>query len=213
MKISVLFRPEQRHYEAWVIVRPWKPSRAPDLNPTEKDMTKLLAIAAALTLAFSTSVSTAQAGNNGVRLGIGLGVGALAIGAIANSAQRSEAREYRERKKVRAARREREEQAPTRSSKKSKAEKTEVAEKQPAAETTNEASSIAASADEALPKVVTGSTELASQPEHSSIALTSAEDPAPVKAKTVETASQAPKSLDCKKFFPSVGMTLSVPCE
>lgn len=177
-------------------------------------MTKLFALAAALTLALSTSVSTAQAGNNGVRLGIGIGVGALAIGAIANSAERSEAREYRERKKARAARREREEKAPTRSAKKSKSEKTEVALKQPADETINEASSIAAAGGEAFDKVMTGSTEPQSQAENSSIALTSIDTPAPVKATaTVETASQATKSLDCKKFFPSVGMTLSVPCE
>ena len=34
-------------------------------------------------------------------------------------------------------------------------------------------------------------------------------------AKKIDTASQETtgKSLDCKKFFPSVGMTLSVPCE
>lgn len=214
-KIPVLFRPEQRHDGPWVIVRPWKPSRAPDLNPTEKVMTKLIALATALILAISTSVSTAQAGNNAVKLGIGIGVGALAIGAIANGAQRSEAREYRERKKVRAARREREEKASTRPSKKSKTETTDVAEKQPVDETINEASSIAASGHETSPQAITGSTELASQPEHSSIALTSAEvpAPAPAKTKTVETASQGQKSLDCKKFFPSAGMTLSVPCE
>ncbi|MEI9901475.1 MAG: hypothetical protein WDN31_16545 [Hyphomicrobium sp.] len=182
-------------------------------------MTKLLALAAALALAFSTSISAAQAGGNGVRLGIGIGVGALAIGAIANGAQRSEAREYQGRKKTRAARREREEQAPTRSTKKPKAEKTEVAEEETAvpvdsAKIDSETSSIASSGEDAAPAVITGSAEPATLPENSSVALTSAEEPAPPKtAAATTTASQGTKALDCKKFFPSVGMTLSVPCE
>ncbi len=34
------------------------------------------------------------------------------------------------------------------------------------------------------------------------------------RSKKIDTASQETgKSLDCKKFFPSAGMTLSVPCE
>lgn len=184
-------------------------------------MTKLLAIATALTFAFSATVSTVQAGSNGVRLGIGIGVGALAIGAIANSAaERSEAREHRERRKVRSARREREEKAPVRSAKKSsKSEAKEVAAVEPQQDVSNEASSIAAAGGEAFEEVITGSANAQSQPENSSIALTSVavdSQPAPVKAaaKPVETASQqTPKSIDCKKFFPSVGMTLSVPCE
>jgi hypothetical protein len=181
-------------------------------------MSKLLALATALALAVVTTMSTAQAGNNGVRLGIGLGVGALAIGAIANSAQRSEAREYRERKKTRAVRREREEKAPVRSAKRSKPEKAqevqEAAYEEPAVDTANEASSIAGADEVVAPEVITGSTNVADQQnENSSIALTSIEEPAPAaaKSKSLETASQ--KSLDCKKFFPSVGMTLSVPCE
>jgi hypothetical protein len=181
-------------------------------------MSKLLALATALALAVVTTMSTAQAGNNGVRLGIGLGVGALAIGAIANSAQRSEAREYRERKKTRAVRREREEKAPVRSAKRSKPEKAqeiqEAAYEEPAVDTITEASSIAGADDVVAPEVITGSTEVADQNnENSSIALTSIDEPAPAagKSKSLETASQ--KSLDCKKFFPSVGMTLSVPCE
>lgn len=188
------------------------------LNPTEIKMSKLLALATALVLAVVTTMSTAQAGNNGVRLGIGLGVGALAIGAIANSAQRSEAREYRERKKTRAVRREREEKAPVRSAKRSKPEKAqevqEAAYEEPAVDTITEASSIAGADDVVAPEVITGSTEVADQNnENSSIALTSIDEPAPAagKSKSLETASQ--KSLDCKKFFPSVGMTLSVPCE
>jgi len=37
--------------------------------------------------------------------------------------------------------------------------------------------------------------------------------PAKVAEATVETGSQTGKRLDCKKFFPSVGMTVTVPCE
>jgi hypothetical protein len=37
--------------------------------------------------------------------------------------------------------------------------------------------------------------------------------PAKVAEAAVETGSTTAKRLDCKKFFPSVGMTLTVPCE
>lgn len=159
-------------------------------------MTKLLALAAALTIALSSSISTAQAG---MRVGIGIGVGGLAIGALgamARNAHRSEP-QYRERKKARTVRREREEKAPVRTAK----------------DATSESSSIATQGDETAPEVITGSTETQAQPENSAIALTSLDDPAPSKGASVETASQLSKSLDCKKFFASVGMTLSVPCE
>ena len=54
------------------------------------------------------------------------------------------------------------------------------------------------------------------QSENSSISVASAEVVAKTtEPKTVAIASEdtSSKSLDCKKFFPSVGMTLSVPCE
>jgi hypothetical protein len=47
--------------------------------------------------------------------------------------------------------------------------------------------------------------------ENSSISLASTAVPA--KGQVVETAKQATKPVDCKKFFPSVGLTLTVPCE
>ncbi len=196
-----------------------------DLDPTEKIMTKLLALATALIVAISATFSTAQAG---MRVGVGIGVGGLALGALGAMSNNggSEAREYQPRKKARSARRDRDE-APARSSKK-KSEKTEVAKEAPASEepvaetAANETSSIAGAEGEAAPEVITGSAELADQPENSSIALTSVAEPV-VKAEPavkkaeaatpIETVSQAPKAADCKKFFPSVGMTLSVPCE
>jgi hypothetical protein len=184
---------------------------------TEKVMTKLLALATALIFAASSFASTAQAG---MRVGVGIGVGGLALGALgamSNGGGRSEAREYSSRKRERASRREREEKSPSRSAKKSKSESTQQAEKEPAEKApafaaTNEHSGIAGNGRPSSP-VSTGSTDTASsQTENSSISLADADGAAP---KKVDTASQETtgKSLDCKKFFPSVGMTLSVPCE
>jgi hypothetical protein len=50
----------------------------------------------------------------------------------------------------------------------------------------------------------------AARSENSSISTASTTAKAPV-AETVKEASAKP--VDCKKFFPSVGITLSVPCE
>ena len=171
-------------------------------------MTKLLALATALIFAATPYTSTAQAG---MRVGIGIGVGGLALGALgamSNKSGSGEAREYRSRKKERAVRREREEKAPVRAAKKSKPE---PAEKETTSTASNEASSITLGKDSAPPPVTTGSTDIAAQTENSSISLASANDAGSVKK--IDTASQETKSLDCKKFFPSVGMTLSVPCE
>jgi hypothetical protein len=50
--------------------------------------------------------------------------------------------------------------------------------------------------------------------ENSSISVASTEAAAPAKAPVVEkTKEAAAKPVDCKKFFASVGMTLTVPCE
>lgn len=187
-------------------------------------MIKLLALASALTLAAISSIVPAQAG---MRVGIGLGVGGLAVGtlgAMANENRYSEEREYRERRKSRAAREDREEKS-SRSSKKSKSEKTDTASKSEGRSkegaSTAEASSIAGTAGDVQPQTATGSIAASdTRNEHSSIAMAtgeipakaSAADPTPV-AKKIDTASQTTNSLDCKKFFPSAGMTLSVPCE
>jgi hypothetical protein len=54
----------------------------------------------------------------------------------------------------------------------------------------------------------------AARSENSSISLASTEAAATAKAPVVETVKEAAaKPVDCKKFFPSVGITLSVPCE
>ena len=183
-------------------------------------MSKLLALATALIFAATTFASTAQAG---MRVGIGIGIGGLALGALSNGGGRGEAREYRERKRERASRRQREEKAPVRSAKKSKSDKSdkseqaakEPAEEAPTSTATNEASGIATTGGPVVAPVTTGATATAdAQTEHSSISLASATDDA-TPMKKIDTASQETtgKSLDCKKFFPSVGMTLSVPCE
>jgi hypothetical protein len=178
-------------------------------------MTKLLALATAVIFAISTFAATAQAG---MRVGIGIGVGGVALGALGAMSNggggRSEAREYSSRKKERASRREK---TPSRTAKKSKSEPTQEASKEPAEKTpafaaSSEASGIATTDGAPVSPVTTGSTDLAAaKSENSSISLasaTTAEAP-----KKVDTASQETKALDCKKFFPSVGMTLSAPCE
>ena len=86
---------------------------------------------------------------------------------------------------------------------------------------TSRAASPGRPAQSAPAPVTTGSTDTAAaQTENSSISLAvgTKEDT----AKKIDTAStdtdtttatKEAKSLDCKKFFPSAGMTLSVPCE
>lgn len=50
--------------------------------------------------------------------------------------------------------------------------------------------------------------------ENSSISVASTEEAAPAKTPVAAATKEASaKPIDCKKFFPSVGITLSVPCE
>jgi hypothetical protein len=50
--------------------------------------------------------------------------------------------------------------------------------------------------------------------ENSSISVASTEEAAPAKTPVAAATKEASaKPVDCKKFFPSVGLTLSVPCE
>ena len=50
--------------------------------------------------------------------------------------------------------------------------------------------------------------------ENSSISVASTDEAAPAKTPVAATTKEASaKPVDCKKFFPSVGITLSVPCE
>jgi hypothetical protein len=179
-------------------------------------MTRLFSLVTALILAAASLASNAHAG---MRVGVGIGVGGIALGALGgmSSGGRGEAREYRERKKARTARREHEEKSHTRSAKRSKAksEDTDTAEKEPERKgdkaVSLEHSAIAVGQDAGPAPVTTGSTKTVAETESSSISRVSAGGEEP--AKVIDTASEDTKRLDCKKFMPSVGMTMSVPCE
>lgn len=76
-----------------------------------------------------------------------------------------------------------------------------------------ENSSISGAADVAATETAKVETK-AAQIENSSISLASTEVAGTEKAAVAETAKAvAAKPVDCKKFFASVGMTLTVPCE
>ncbi len=150
----------------------------------------LIALATALIAATTMFASAAQAG-----FGIRLGFGGPLPSFVAHGNDYgggSSTSKYRKRE-YRAARRQ--EKAPVRVTKK-------------AAETTT-----IAKADD-KPAVAPALSKAES--ENSSISLASADVVAKTtEPKTVASVSEdtSSKSLDCKKFFPSVGMTLSVPCE
>jgi outer membrane biosynthesis protein TonB len=101
------------------------------------------------------------------------------------------------------------------------AKKKEVVNREPAAAKTdaaNEASSITA-AGGSSEKAVTSTAAIAPgksgvETEHSAISTgTSSASGTDVAASGPPTAEAAERSVGCKKFFPTVGMTLSVPCE
>jgi len=92
------------------------------------------------------------------------------------------------------------------------AKKVETAEPAPVkTQTNNENSTIAGAAEAAVTETATVEPN-AVRSESSSIALASTDVAAT--ESVAETAKEAAaKSGDCKKFFPSAGMTLTVPCE
>ena len=174
-------------------------------------MTKLLALATALIFAATTYTSTAQAG---MRVGLGSASAASPWAPSAPCPTRAAAAKPASTGRARksalsaASARRRPRFAPPRS----RSPKPGEAEKETSRNrfhTKRAASSLGK--DSAPAPVTTGSTDIAAQTENSSISLASANDAGSVKK--IDTASQETKSLDCKKFFPSVGMTLSVPCE
>lgn len=80
-------------------------------------------------------------------------------------------------------------------------------------EAKNENSSISATAQVAATEPAKVEPK-AARNENSSISLASTEVAATAKAAVAETTKEAAaKPVDCKKFFPSVGLTLTVPCE
>ncbi len=80
-------------------------------------------------------------------------------------------------------------------------------------EAKTENSSISSAAEVATTETAKVATK-AAQSENSSISVASTDAAGTEKAAVAETAKEAAaKPVDCKKFFPSVGMTLTVPCE
>jgi hypothetical protein len=77
----------------------------------------------------------------------------------------------------------------------------------------NENSSISSIAEVATTKTAKVEPK-AARSENSSISLASTEAATPAKTPVAETTKEvAAKPVDCKKFFSSVGLTLTVPCE
>ena len=154
-------------------------------------MTKIFAITTALLAAVTMFASGAEAGFK-IRLGFG---GPLpAFTAYGNSGGSYE-RHSAPKRRYQAARHH--EKAPVRVTKKAKIAKAVEA------------------ADEPEAKVVAKAAET----ENSSIAsaetqVSEVTTPAPVKTAAAPVTDAEPSAkIDCKKFFPSVGITLSVPCE
>ena len=172
-------------------------------------MNKFLIALAATLFAISTMlpVSSAQAGGFKKGLGVGLAIGA--IGVMAHQAHRAEKhRRWKKRQYVRRPKQK------TYVSKKTTVKKAVAKVEEPVAppplpvakaiDAETENSSITTAA---LPPVEEQIEEQAQDTTETSEA-----DVQPVAA-TSSIEPQTANKLDCKKFFPSVGMTLSVPCE
>lgn len=170
-----------------------------------------IAVFAASTMIASTA---AQAGFKG-RLAVGLAVGALAV--MHNQhryeqRKRAQKRIYARRKteKVYVAKKARSQPA---EQEVAKVEEPEVKAPEVAAVNENSSITTAALSPEQAPQDAAETTDetaavepVAVEPEEKSA------EAADAKEKPTETA-KAVKGLDCKKFFSSVGLTLSVPCE
>jgi hypothetical protein len=164
----------------------------------------MIAVAVAVFAMSGMLARPAEAGMKG-RLAVGLAIGAL--GVMAHEHRRAEHRKWK--KKHYEARRRATKKVYT-AKKKSKPEVKEVAKAEPAplpeqkvvdTAVENENSSISTAA-------------LAPISETASIDETEAINVAAEVSETDPVAVQeTAKNLDCKKFFPTVGMTLSVPCE
>lgn len=157
--------------------------------------------------AMLTPTAPAHAGMKG-RLAVGLAIGALSV--MAHENRRAEHRRWK--KKRYQARR----KAPNKvyTSKKSRSSTKQVAKAEPELapmpvqkdiETLvqNENSSISTAALEPIAETASIDTEPAVEPVNAEV---DSSDNEPAEQKSAS-------KLDCKKFFPTVGMTLSVPCE
>jgi hypothetical protein len=175
-------------------------------------MNKIIIAIATVVIALGTMItSSAQAGMKG-KLGIGLAIGAAAI--IANQHHRYEKRRaYRQRQHTRRKYRQRKVYATKKSS---APKKTAVAKVEPdpievpvqkEIDVVRQNSSITTAA---LPKVEDEAEDTVVEVEAETA---DASVDAPEVTKVADDTQTTANKLDCKKFFPSVGMTLSVPCE
>jgi len=170
-------------------------------------MNKPLIALATAAVAIAATVSQAEAG---FRIGIGFGL-PIGVGAFHNyGSYEAPRRIYRERVQ---------ERAPVRAH---KVQKEEVAKDDDAKSVAHENSSIAvAAADVAITEnssITVASVDDAKKVEPVKITETQKTADAakviePVKTETKKSEPAVAQKLDCKKFFPSVGLTLTVPCE
>lgn len=167
-------------------------------------MKSLIAIAAAA-VALAGTMGPAEAGF-GIRIGIGI--------PLFHSGPTYAAPSY----KKRVHRVERVQRAPVRTIRKPQA--TAVAAKapepvvEPKIEKTvarNENSSIATAKVEKLAQTENSSISIVETPK--TAAAAKSVDPVETETETKADGPEIAQNIDCKKFFPSVGMTLSVPCE
>jgi hypothetical protein len=152
-------------------------------------MTKSLVAIATATLAAATLLSSGA--EAGFRIGVGFGGG---VPPYLTDYNKQAASEHKAKKRYRAVRRE--ESAPVRAAKKKSATGTSVAK-----------------ADK-VEKIETAPVKTA-ETENSSISLEQVDVAEKAPLEPVKTAAAAPttRQIDCKKFFPSAGLTLTVPCE
>jgi hypothetical protein len=193
-KRLALSQPEQRRGAAPSMM----PSRnkGADAQSLEEVMNKSLIAVAAAIAAFAATVSQAEAG---FRIGIGFG---FPMGAFNHhNSYEAPRRIYRA------------ERAPARVRKVQPKQEVANVDDTPVAQ--NENSSIAVGADK-VASVESSSITVAAEP----VKITETKKTAEV-AKAIEPAKAAEPAkskpavakLDCKKFFPSAGLTLTVPCE
>lgn len=164
----------------------------------------LIAVAAAVFALTSMFTPSAQAGFKG-RLAVGLAVGALSVLAHQNRHRRYHNRRWRRRHHHVHHR------APARKKvyvTKKAAPEPEVAKVEDKVELP-----VQKKAETENSSITTAALPDADQPAATETAEATDETAAVTAEPVASTEPQTANELDCKKFFPSVGMTLSVPCE
>lgn len=171
-------------------------------------MNKPLIALATAAVAIAATVSQAEAG---FRIGIGFGL-PIGVGAFHNyGSYEAPRRIYRERVQ---------ERAPVRAHKVQKEEVAKVDDDKSVAQNENSSIAVAAAtvATTENSSITVASVDEAKKVEPVKITETQKTADAakviePVKTETKKSEPAVAQKLDCKKFFPSVGLTLTVPCE